>query len=108
MRMHLNAFWEPDRVDAHTDRPVEGSRMLCHLAVTIPMPADDMSMIMDDDRIGMTMTLTPEQMVRVGEFLTVQAGRCDEYLRRFLDSDMAGVDPGACISVPCDPEATGR
>lgn len=45
--MHLEAFWEPDEVDARTDRPVEGSRMLCRLAVTIAMPADDMSVIME-------------------------------------------------------------
>ena len=107
--MHLEAFWEPDRVDAHTDRPVEGSRMLCHLAVTIAMPADDMSVIMDGDRIDMTMTLTPEQMARMGEFLTVQAGRAGEYLHRYRYPDMPdGIAPGTYIRIPLDLEGAGR
>ena len=29
MRMRIDAFWEPDETDTHTDKPVEGSRMLC-------------------------------------------------------------------------------
>lgn len=107
--MHLEAFWEPDEVDARTDRPVEGSQMLCRLAVTIAMPADDMSVIMDGDRIDMTMTLTPEQMMRVGEFLTVQAGRAGEYLHRYRYPDMpGGIAPGAYIRIPFDLEGAGR
>ena len=97
--MRLEAFWEPDVVDVRTDRPVEGSRM----------PADDMSVIMDGDRIDMTMTLTPEQMMRVGEFLTVQAGRAGEYLHRYRYPDMpGGIAPGAYIRIPFDLEGAGR
>lgn len=107
--MHLEAFWEPDEIDARTDRPVEGSRMLCRLAVTIAMPADDMSVIMDGDRIDMTMTLTPEQMARMGEFLTVQAGRAGEYLHCYRYPDMpGGIAPGTYIRIPFDLEGAGR
>ena len=47
MRMRIDAFWEPDKTDAHTDKPAEESRMLCRLAMTIPTQSDDMSMTMD-------------------------------------------------------------
>ena len=107
--MHLEAFWEPDEVDARTDRLVEGSQMLCRLAVTIAMPAEDMSVIMDGDRIDMTMTLTPEQMARMGEFLTIRAGRAGEYLHRYRYPDMPdGIAPGTYIRIPLDLEGAGR
>lgn len=68
--------------------------MLCQLAVTIPMPADDMSMTMDGNRINMTLTLAPDQMKSVGEYLVTQAEHSDERLRHCLN------DPGAYIFDP--------
>ena len=57
----------------------------------------------------MTMTLTPEQMARMGEFLTVQAGRAGEYLHRYRYPDMpGGIAPGAYIRIPFDLEGAGR
>ena len=64
--MRIDAFWEPDETDTRTDKPAEGSRMLCRLAVTIPMPSDDLSMTMDGDQLDMTLTLTPDQMKSIG------------------------------------------
>lgn len=62
--------------------------MLCRLAVTIPMPAEDMSMTMDGNQLDMTLTLTPDQMKSVGEYLIDQAEHSDERLRHCLN------DPG--------------
>lgn len=98
--MRLNAFWEPDKTDTHTDKPVERSRMLCQLAVTIPMPADDMSMTINGNQLDMTLTLTPDQMKRVGEYLIDQAEHSDEHLQHCLN------DPGTYILDPFILEGT--
>ena len=43
--------------------------MLCQLAVTIPMPADDMALTIDGQQLDMTLTFTPDQMKSVWEFM---------------------------------------
>lgn len=100
--MRIDAFWEPDETDARTDKPAEGSRMLCRLAVTIPMTSDDMSMTMDGDQLDMTLTLTPDQMKSVGEFLIAQAEHSDEHLQRRLNT------PGTYIFDPLILEGARR
>ncbi|GDZ34877.1 hypothetical protein MCC02031_15760 [Bifidobacteriaceae bacterium MCC02031] len=84
--MRMDAFWEPDETDARTDKPAEGSRMLCRLAITIPTQSDDMSMTMDGNQLDMTLTLTPDQMKSVGEFLIVQAEHSNEHLQHYLNN----------------------
>lgn len=96
----MDAFWEPDKTDARTDKPIEGSQMLCRLAVTIPMPAKDMSMTMNGNQLDMTLTFTPDQMKRVGEYLIAQAEHSDEHLQHCLN------DPGAYILDPFTLEGT--
>lgn len=76
--------------------------MLCRLAVTIPMTSDDMSMTMDGDQLDMTLTLTPDQMKSVGEFLIAQAEHSDEHLQRRLNA------PGTYIFDPLILEGARR
>lgn len=61
--------YRPDTDNALTDKPIEGSQMLCQLAVTIPMLADDMALTIDGKQLDMTLTFTPDQMKSVGEFI---------------------------------------
>lgn len=51
-----------------------------------PMPSDDMSMTMDGDQLDMTLTLTPDQMNSMGEFLIAHAEHPDEHLQRCLNA----------------------
>lgn len=102
MRMRIDAFWEPDETDAHTDKPAEGSRMLCRLAMTIPTQSDDMSMTMDGKQLSMTLTLAPDQMKSVGEFLIAHAEHPDEHLQHCLN------DPGTYIFDPLILEGAKR
>ena len=102
MRMRIDAFWEPDETDARTDKPAEGSRMLCRLAVTIPIPSDDMSMTMDGNQLDMTLALTPDQMKSMGEYLIAHAEHPDEHLQRRLNA------PGTYTFDPLILEGTKR
>ena len=60
--------------------------MLCRRAITLPTQSDDMSMTMDGNQLDMTLTLTPDQMKSVGEFLIVQAEHSNEHLQHCLNN----------------------
>lgn len=104
MGIHANAIWEPAETDGRADLPVDGTGMVCHLTMTVPA-ASDASMTVAGNQIGMTLTLTPDQMTRMGKFLTDQSRHATEYLRRYMNPDgLDGIEPGSCIVIPFDVE----
>lgn len=106
MGIRANAVWEPTETDGRTDLPVDGMGMVCHLTMTV-LAASDASVTVTGNRIGMTLTLTPDQMTRMGKFLTDQSRHAAEYLRRCMNPDgLDGIEPGSCIVIPFDVEGT--